>query len=188
MTTLVIFGILVVILLIWWIALHNVLVRARNACQESWADVDAELQRRYDLIPRLVEVVRAHAQHERQVLESVTQARTRALASRGPVDQQARDEQALVGDLRSLLSLSEAYPALTADRSFLRLQEELVTTEDRLQAARRFYNANVRDFTNRCELLPSSLVAGFGGFQPPGYFQIDRVTAEAPRIGGNLPR
>lgn len=165
------------------ILIFNGLVRTRNACRESWADVDTELKRRYDLIPRLVEVVKGYAAHERAVLEAVTTARSRAVASSGSPGSQARDEDALVGEMRHLLALVESYPALKADSHFLALQRELVDTEDRIQASRRFYNANVRDLNNQVETFPSNLIAGMSGFATGEYFEIrDMLERAAPVV------
>lgn len=169
--------------LLWVVLIYNELVRTKNACRESWADVDTELKRRYDLIPRLVEVVKGYAAHERAVLTAVVAARARAVASAGSPGTQARDEDTLVGELRHLLVLVEGYPALKADQHFLALQRELVDTEDRIQAARRFYNANVRDLNNRVETFPSNLVAGMFGFTNGEYFQIrDVLERAAPAV------
>ena len=172
----------IVLLLVLWIAvMYNALVRGRNHCDESWSDVDTELKRRYDLIPNLVNTVKGYATHEREVIEQVTQARSAAVASQGSPSSQARDENVLVGTLRQLLAVVENYPDLKASQNFLKLQEELVNTEDRIQRARRFYNGNVRDYNNRVELFPSALVAGCLGFKEREFFEIKvAVEREAP--------
>ena len=167
-TVLLIFG----VPLLWLIGTYNGLVRLRNHCRESWSDIDTELKRRYDLIPNLVETVKGYAAHERQVLASVTEARTRAQASTGSPASQARDENVLVGSLKNLFAVAEGYPQLKASENFLQLQNELVNTEDRIQAARRFYNANVRDLNTRIEVFPSNLVAGMFGFTPWEFFEV----------------
>ena len=168
---------------LWAMVLYNGLVRARNACDEAWSNVEAELKRRYNLIPNLVETVKGYAAHERETLERVVEARNRALASTGRPSQQAKDENALVGALRQLLALAESYPKLKANENFLKLQEELANTEDRIQAARRFYNANVRDYNNRLQMFPSNLLAGWLGFEPREYFEIeDSRVREVPRV------
>jgi LemA protein len=176
------FAACLVILPLWGVALYNGLVRVRNACDESWSDVDTELKRRYDLIPRLVEVVRAYAAHEAAVLAEVVAARQVAVGSAGSPTHQARDENQLVDRLRCLLATVESYPELKANGPFQRLMAELSETEDRIQAARRFYNANVRDLANRCGTIPTSLVAALGGFAPREYFQIEAVQRSAPRV------
>lgn len=161
---------------------YNALVTLRAHIRESWSDVDTELKRRYDLIPRLVEVVRGYAAHERGVLESVTALRERCAANHGPVSSQDRDETELVQTLQTFLARIEAYPELKADAQFLRLQAELVNTEDRIQAARRFYNGNVRDYQTKCEAFPSSIVASMFSFAPMAFFNVEPAIREAPRV------
>jgi LemA protein len=169
--------------LLWLIGVFNGLVRLRQHVRESWSGIDTELKRRYDLIPNLVETVKGYAAHEQQVLEAVTAARARAVASDGDPDQQARDENQLVGALRHLFAVSEAYPDLKASRNFLHLQQELANTEDRIQAARRFYNANVRDLNTRVEQFPSNVVANIFSFRRASYFEIDQaIQREAPAV------
>lgn len=165
--------VLLLALLGWVIATYNSLVRLKNFCRESWSGIDTELKRRYDLIPNLVETVKGYAKHERETLERVVEARTRALASTGSPGAQARDENALVGTLRQLFALVESYPDLKANRHFLELQRELANTEDRIQAARRFYNANVRDLNTRIEVVPSNVIAGMFGFAREEYFEVE---------------
>ncbi|HUT23081.1 MAG TPA: LemA family protein [Sumerlaeia bacterium] len=162
--------------LVWFIATYNTLVRLRNHCRESWSGIDTELKRRYNLIPNLVETVKGYATHERETLERVTEARNRALASTGSPQSQARDENALVGTLKSLFAVVENYPDLKASEHFLKLQDELANTEDRIQAARRFYNANVRDLNTRVEVIPSNIVASLFDFQKEEYFEIESAS------------
>ena len=183
----IILGIPTLIVLIWLMGTYNGLVRARNTTTESWSNVDTELKRRYDLIPNLVETVKGYAAHERATLQSVIEARNRAVASTGRPADQARDENAFLATLRQLFVLVEGYPDLKADRNFRALQEELRNTEDRIQAARRFYNANVRDLNNRVEMFPSSVVASLGGFQKSDYFEIEEAGMRAApqvQLGG----
>ncbi len=161
------------VILLWVVAMYNSLVRHGNFCRDAWSDIDTELKRRYDLIPNLVEVVKGYASHERQLLERVTEARNAAAANHGSPDSQARDENHLVGQVRQMLAVAEGYPELKADRQFLELQTELVNTEDRIQRARRFYNANVRDLNTRIEVVPSNLIANAFGFKQREYFEID---------------
>jgi LemA protein len=174
----------VLLLLACWVAvMYNSLVRGRNHCSEAWAGIDTELKRRYDLIPNLVNTVNAYAAHEKDVLERVIRARNAALASTGSPQSQARDENALIAGMRQLFAVVERYPDLKANRNFLELQAELVNTEDRIQRARRFYNANVRDYNNKIEVVPSNLVAGWFKFQPREYFEIeDSSLREAPQV------
>ena len=166
--------------LIWAIAMYNALVRLRNLCNESWADIDTELRRRYDLIPNLVSAVKGYMAHERQTLERVIEARNRASANHGTPAEQARDENMLIGALRNMFALAEAYPDLKANHGFAQLQRELVNTEDRIQRARRFYNANVRDLNTRCEVVPSNFIARMFGFENAEYFEIEDSAARAP--------
>jgi len=170
----------VLVLLSIFIGLFNALVKTRNACKESWADIDTELRRRYDLIPNLVDTVKAYAAHEREVLERVTQARNTAMANHGSPESQARDENVMIGELRHLFAVAEKYPDLKANENFLQLQEELVNTEDRIQRSRRFYNANVRDLSNRIEMFPSCVVAAMFNFQPYQYFEIEDAAVRRP--------
>lgn len=179
----VILGLFVVLPLIWLAGTFNGLVRLRQHLRESWAGIDTELKRRYDLIPNLVETVKGYAQHEKQVLEQVVAARSKAQASTGSPTSQSRDENALIGSLNSLLAVSEGYPDLKASRNFLQLQVELANTEDRIQAARRFYNANVRDLNTRIESFPSNLVASLFSFQRGEYFEVESVAVRAaPKV------
>jgi LemA protein len=165
------------------VGMYNSLVRGRNHVRESWSGIDTELKRRYDLIPNLVETVKGYARHEREVLEQVVEARNRAVASTGSPASQAKDENVLVGGLKRLFALAEGYPDLKASQNFLALQGQLVETEDRIQAARRFYNANVRDYNNRCQMFPTSVLAGMFRFEPEEFFEIETaIERAAPRV------
>jgi len=155
------------------IAQYNGLVGLRNHIRDAWANIDTELKRRYDLIPNLVATVKGYAAHERETLERVVELRNRCAAQIGVGAANQADEQQLVASLQRLFALVENYPQLKADQHFLRLQEELVNTEDRIQAARRFYNGNVRDYRNKCEQFPSSMVAGMFAFKPADYFDVE---------------
>lgn len=168
-------GILVVVLL-WAVLNYNALVRTRQHVRESWSDIDTELKRRYDLVPNLVETVKAYAAHEREVLENVTAARTRAAGSHGGAASQAVDEKALVDSMRNLFAVVEGYPDLKASENFLALQGELANTEDRIQRSRRFYNANVRDQNTRVEVFPSNLIAALFSFGPEEFFEVETAT------------
>jgi LemA protein len=157
---------------------YNRFVSQRQYMRNSWANVDTELKRRYDLIPNLVATVKGYASHERETLEAVIRARTQAVGSDGDAQAQARDENVLVDALKQLLAVSEAYPDLKASEHFLDLQQELVSTEDRIQAARRFFNNNVRDYNRRVQSIPSLVVARAFGFREEPYFEIDAVTRQ----------
>jgi LemA protein len=168
--------------LVWFVVQYNSLVTLRNYITESWSNVDTELKRRYDLLPNLVATVKGYAAHEREVLERVVELRNRCAANHGPVAEQARDEVQLVDALKHLFVRVENYPPLKADQHFLKLQGELINTENRLQAARRFYNGNVRDYRNKCESFPSNLVAGLFHFPPHDFFSVPPSVTEVPDL------
>ena len=177
---LILLGAILLVPALFVIVQYNGLVTLKNHIRDAWANVDAELKRRYDLIPNLVATVKGYAAHEREVLERVTELRNRCAASHGSPAQQAVDENQLVDALKRLLIVVENYPQLKADQHFLKLQEELINTEDRIQAARRFYNGNVRDFRNRCEAFPSNMVASLFGFRPEEFFSVEPAVKEVP--------
>lgn len=173
----------VLLLVIWIAVMYNGLVRLRNYCDESWAGIDTELKRRYDLIPNLVETVKGYAAYEQALLERVVKARNAAVASTGSPASQARDENVLVGQLRQLFAVVENYPALKASANYLALQQELTNTEDRIQRARRFYNANVRDLNTRIDVVPTNIIAALFRFQKREFFEIeDAVVRKAPDV------
>jgi LemA protein len=157
----------------------NRFVRVRQHIRESWSDIEVEMKRRYELVPNLVETVRGYAAHERSVLERVTELRNRAVASHGSASEQSVDETALQIGMKQLFAVVEGYPQLKADAHFLALQKELANCEDRIAAARRFFNANVRDMNQLCESFPSNLVAGMFGFERATYFEL---SSEAERV------
>ena len=177
---LILVGIIFLLPVIYVVLTYNTLVALRNHIRDAWSNIDTELKRRYDLIPNLVATVKGYAAHEKQLFESVTQLRARCLASRGAPHEQAVDENQLVNALQQLLAVVENYPQLKADRHFLKLQRELVNTEDRIQAARRFFNGNVRDYRNKCETFPSSVIAGIFGFKLQDYFRVRPSVREVP--------
>ncbi len=180
---LVVIGIVLLVVLAWFIGTYNGFVRFRQHCTESWSNVDTELQRRYDLVPNLVSVCKGYATHEAEVFDRVTQARAAAMAEQGGVASQAKRETELSGSIGRLLAVSEAYPELQAATNFLELQRELANTEDRIQAARRFYNANVRDLNTRVQSFPSNLVAALFKFALADYFEVSTATAQhAPPV------
>lgn len=164
------------------LASYNRFVRQRQLIDNAWANVDTELRRRYDLIPNVVETVKGYAAHERATFEEVIQARAAAVADEGDPAHQADTENVLVGALRHLMALQEAYPDLKASTGFLQLQNELVHTEDRIQAARRFYNNNVRDYNTRVQAVPSNVVARLFGFRLADYFEVEPVARQVPTV------
>ena len=170
--------------LIWLAATYNRFIRVRQHITESWSDVDVELKRRHELIPNLVATVKGYAAHERGIFEEVAALRSRAMAPHASADQAAADESALGRAVGRLIAVAEAYPALKADANFLALQKELSNTEDRIAAARRFYNGNVRELNQLCAAVPTNLVAGAFGFTPASFFELGSEAERAvPRVG-----
>ena len=169
---------IIVVLVIWAVAVYNGLIRLKNRVDEAWSDIDVQLKRRYDLIPNLVNTVKGYAAHEKEVFEKVTEARTRAMGAQSAGDK-AQAENALSQTLKSLFAVAEAYPDLKANQNFLELQRELTDTEDKIQASRRFYNGNVRDFNTAVQVFPGSVVASIGHFHQMEYFQLDAAEAAA---------
>ena len=162
--------VVVVVAILWVVAVFNGLVTLKNRAKEAWADIDVQLKRRYDLIPNLVETVKGYATHERELFEKVTQARANAMSAQG-VQAKGDAENMLSSTLKSLFAVSENYPDLKASQNFLALQNELTDTEDKIQAARRFYNTNVRDLNIKIESFPASMIAGTFGFKEMELFQ-----------------
>lgn len=176
-------GAITVIVVLWAVVQYNALVRLRNLVQESWRQVDVELQRRHDLIPNLVETVKGYAQHERETLDAVTQARSVAASPGSSPGEQAQQENMLTQALGRLFAVAEAYPDLKANQNFMQLQLELTNTEDRVAAGRRFYNANVRAFNTKIETFPVNVIAGMYSFDREEYFETEEPAArQAPNV------
>jgi LemA protein len=171
--------IIIALLIIWIVSIFNRLVRLKNQTDEAWSDIDVQLKRRYDLIPNLIETVKGYATHEKSVLEDVTKARTEAMGATSFSDK-AEKENALSGTLKSLFAVAENYPNLKANENFAKLQDELTDTEDKIQAARRFYNGNVRDFNIAIESFPSNIVAGSFHYEKRQLFQLEEKAASEP--------
>lgn len=163
----------------WIIGTYNRFVTLRNRTKEAWSDIDVQLKRRYDLIPNLVETVKGYAAHEKEVFEKVTEARTRAMGAQS-IKERAEAENFLSSTLKSLFAVSENYPDLKASTNFLELQRELRDTEDKVQAARRFYNSNVRDFNTLLEVFPANVIASTFGFQKMEFFEIGEASEREP--------
>lgn len=163
----------VIVPMFWAFAMYNSLVRAKQHVIESWAQIDVELKRRYDLVPNLVAAVKGYAKHEQETLDMAIRARNYARdgAHAGPIDQ-AQDENKMAQAVGRLIALAEDYPDLKADRHFLKLQHELANTEDRIQRVRRFYNGNVRDLNTKVQAFPTNFFAGAFGFSQADYFEI----------------
>jgi len=176
-----VFGLLVLALLGWGVFAFNRLVRLRNQVKAGWSDIDVQLMRRHDLVPRLVEAVRAYAGHEQAVLERVTELRAQAMATTSPA-RLAGLEQALESDVARLMVIKEAYPELKASDNFLALQRDLVDVEDHLQYARRFYNGAVRELNDGVQRFPDLLVARALGFNEAEFFRAGEEAAAAPKL------
>jgi LemA protein len=182
-TTWIVLGVIVVLIL-WIIMIYNGLVAMRQRVGQSFADIDVQLKQRHDLIPNLVETVKGYAAHERGTLEAVIQARNTAMAAQGPA-QQAAAENMLSGTLRQLFALSESYPNLKANTNFQELQAELTDIENKLAAARRFFNNSVQEYNTGIQQFPAALFAGMFGFTPREFFDVgeERKTLDqAPQV------
>jgi len=164
--------IILAVIVLWAIFSYNGFVSLVNRTKEAWADIDVQLKRRHDLIPNLVETVKGYASHEEQVFSSVTEARAKALSA-GTVAEKGAAEGQLSNALKSVFAVAEAYPALRAVEAFTNLQSELSDTENKIQAARRFYNGNVRDLNTRIDSFPGNVIAGTFHFQKQEFFQAD---------------
>lgn len=163
---------------------YNGLVRIRNHIRDAWANIDTELKRRYDLIPNLVETAKGYAKHESETLEKVIALRNQCRSNTGSPAEQATTEKLLVSSLNGLFALAENYPDLKANENFMQLQQELSNTEDRIQAARRFYNGNVREYRNKAQSFPSNIVANMFGFpaEAEEFFEVDPVEREPVKV------
>lgn len=167
------------ILIIWFIGTYNVLIVRRNRVKESWSDIEVQLKRRYDLIPNLVNVVKGYAAHEKGVFEEVTKARAMAIGAKTP-EEHTKTENMLTGALRHLFAVAEAYPQLRASENFRELQMELSDTENKIQAARRFYNSTVMDLNTSVEQFPTNLIAQMFGFKKEDFFDLENETEKEP--------
>jgi len=172
--------IVIAILILALVIIYNGLVKGRVRVDEAWSDINVQLKRRYDLIPNLVNTVKGYATHESKVFEEVTAARTAAMNA-GGIAQKAEAENQLAGALKSLFAVSEAYPDLKANQGFQQLQGELVDTEDKIQAARRFYNGSVRDYNIKLQVFPTNLMARMMGFTHRDFFEVaNQAEVEKP--------
>jgi LemA protein len=175
---LIIILVIIVVLVLLVIGAYNGLVRLRNRVDNAWAQIDVQLKRRYDLIPNLVATVKSYAEHEKEVFEKVTAARTAAINA-GGVQEKAKAENMLTGALKSVFAVAENYPALRATENYQKLQDELADTENKIMAARRFYNANVRDYNTKLQSFPTNLMAGPFGFTKREFFELDDADTAA---------
>lgn len=176
-----IFLVIIAIIIVWLIAIYNGLVLVRNRSKEAWSDIEVQLKRRYDLIPNLVEAVKGYASHEKDLFEKVTQARSNALSAES-VEDKAKADNMLTGTLKSLFAVSEAYPDLKANANFLELQRELSDTENKIQAARRFYNSNVLVLNTKVESFPSNIIANLFNFKKSEFFEIEESEKEPVKV------
>lgn len=164
----------IAVVAIWLVGVFNSLIRLKIRTQEAFSDIDVQLKRRHDLIPNLIETVKGYAQHEKSLFEKVTQARAAAINAKGAAEK-GQAENMLTDALKSVFAVAENYPDLKASQNFLQLQDELSDTENKIQAARRFYNGNARDFNIKVEVFPNNLVAGMLGFTKFEFFQADEA-------------
>jgi LemA protein len=168
------------LIILWLIFEYNRLVALRNRAKEALSDIDVQSKRRYDLIPNLVEAVKGYIQHEKNVLENITKARSALMSAGNDLHKRAEAENMISGALKSLFAVAENYPQLRASENFLRLQDELTDTENKIQAARRFYNGNVRDLNIKIESFPSNIVAKIFGFSKMEFFEIENPEEKEP--------
>jgi len=155
--------IVLIIVAVWVLGIYNSLIKLKNRVDEAWSDIDVQLKRRYDLIPNLINTVKGYATHEKELFEKITQARTAAMGAKNPAEKE-QTENMLSDTLKSLFAVAENYPDLKANQNFLELQRELSDTENKIQASRRFYNGNVRDFNTKIEVFPNNLIVGMLNF------------------------
>jgi LemA protein len=171
--------IVIVLFLAVFFGIYNTLVRLRNLVADSWSGVETELKRRHDLIPNLVSAVKGYMKYEQQVLENVTRLRSELTSSHSNPKDRGYAESELSRGIKSIFAVAENYPELKSNAHVLNLQQELVRTEDRIQAARRFYNGNVRDYNTRCETIPSNIIASMFSFRKAQFFEIENSTERA---------
>ena len=182
MPTVALFLIFVGVPILFLVLTFNTLVALRNHIRDAWANIDTELKRRHDLIPNLVATVKGYAAHEKEIFERITALRSQCVAGLDDSEQTASQENELAQAVKQMLALVENYPELKADQHFLALQQQLTQTEDRIQAARRFFNGNIRDYRNKCEAFPSNIIAGLFGFESKDYFQITSADRTVPDV------
>ena len=169
----------VALVVLWIIFAYNGFVRLINRAKESWADIDVQLKRRYDLIPNLINTVKGYAKHESSAFENVTKARAMAMDA-GTLAEKGQAENMLTGALKSIFAIAEAYPDLKANQNFLELQRELTDTENKIQAARRFYNTNIRDLNTKIESFPNNIIASVFRFSQMEFFELEETSARGP--------
>jgi len=182
MTALLIFLVIVIIVLFYFVSIYNALVRLRNQVKNAWSQIDVQLKRRHDLIPNLIETVKGYMTHEKETLENITNARSRAMGA-GSVGEKAKAESELSGAMSQFYVVVENYPDLKANQNFLALQEELTSTENKISFSRQSYNDQVLFYNNKTEMMPSSVIAGMFNFKPEEFFEIeDKAEREVPKV------
>jgi len=186
------FGIIILVIIaaviLWGVGAYNGLIKIKNRVDEAWSDIDVQMKRRYDLIPNLVSTVKGYAKHESSVFEEVTEARAKATAinvDAGNLNAEdmaafAAAQEGLTGALSKLLAVAENYPDLKANQNFLELQRELTDTENKIQASRRFYNGNVRDYNTKVETVPTNIIANIFNFAKREFFELEEDAAKEP--------
>ncbi|NPV14567.1 LemA family protein [candidate division WOR-3 bacterium] len=177
----IIIAVVVGLLVLFFIGTYNMLVQSRNRVQNGWHQIDVQLKRRIDLIPNLVETVKGYAAHERAIFEKIAEARQQAIGAKGPAEAAKANNQ-LSETLKTLFAVVENYPDLKANQNFLKLQEELAHTENKISFARQFYNDVVMDYNNRVQMFPSSIIAGMFGFKPAEFYTVPDTEREAPKV------
>ena len=176
-----IFIAVLVVLILWFISVYNSLIRARNKVRNAFSQIDTQLQRRFDLIPNLVETVKGYAKHEKGTFEEVIKARNTYVSAKTP-EEEMKASGAVTEALSKLFALSENYPELKANQNFLSLQNDLKDTEDKISYARQFYNDSVLTYNNKVEMVPSNIVANMTGFKKASFFETDEKDKEAPKV------
>jgi len=171
----------VVVIGAWLIAVYNGLIKAKNRTEEAFSDIDVQLKRRHNLIPNLVNTVKGYASHESSVFTQVTEARSNAMQA-GTIDEKIKSENQLMGTLKSLFAVAENYPELKANQNFLHLQQELADTENKVQASRRFYNGNVRDFNTKLQVFPTNMIGNLLGFKAYQFFEAEEEAKAVPQV------
>lgn len=177
--------IIIGLVILWFIFVYNGLITSRNRVDEAWSDIEVQLKRRYDLIPNLVNTVKGYTKQESTVLQNVTEARTMAMNA-GNLQEKVKDENILSGALKSLFAVAEAYPDLKSNQNFMQMQADLTDTEDKIQASRRFYNGNVRDYNTKLQVFPTNLIANMMGFTAKPFFDIDEKGVEGQPVSVNF--
>jgi len=172
---------IVALVVLWLIAVYNGIISLKNRTKEAWSDIDVQLKRRYDLIPNLIETVKGYATHEKDVFTEVTKARTEAISATGLANK-ATKENMLTDALKSVFAVAESYPDLKASQNFLQLQSELTDTEDKIEASRRFYNGNVRDFNTKIQVFPNNMIATQLGFKEFEMFEAQAGEKEPIKV------